>query len=225
MQFLSVSSRRRMEVKKAMAREAGCINCRCDGRCNATSPKESRWHVCLRCARWRSATVRWKKRRKWRTQGAAALSAARDWEPSTTMGARFIVPLGILHLSSLAANLAVYATPTSNWHASACACMLLSIIPDSTRHCYRVIFWKFVRGSVAWNEICPQDLRWCSRGTRLKIAVTDGFVFLFRFSFGWSHRFFKEEGTTKLKKNLKIISKKYSFVFISDERKLNIRRK
>lgn len=102
------------------------------------------------------------------------LSAARDWEPSTTIGARFIVPLGILHLSRLAANLAVYATPTSDWHASLCACMLLSIIPDSdsTRRCYRVIFWKFLCGCIARNEICSQDLRWYSRGMSWRLQLS-----------------------------------------------------
>lgn len=107
------------------------------------------------CARWRSAAIRWKKKEEVARENRGCGSLCGTWLGAVDDdGVRFIVPLGMLHLSLLAAKLAVYATPTSDWHASACACMLLSIIPDSdfTRHCYRVIFWKFVRGfCLEWN--------------------------------------------------------------------------
>lgn len=128
--------------RKWRRKEAGCINCRCDGRRNATSPKKSTM------ARVRMVTIgggKMEKEENGGEQGDAALCGT--WLGAVDDdGARFIVPLGILHPSLLAAKLAVYVTPASDWHASAGACMLLSIIPDSARHCYRVIFWKFARG-------------------------------------------------------------------------------
>jgi len=132
--------------------------------------RKARWHVCSRCAWWRSAMVRWKKK-KGRT-GDAALCGT--WLGAVDDdGTRFIVPLGILHLPFLAAKLAVYAT--SDWHSSASACTLLSIIPafSFTRHYYRMIFlkirsqlllgMKFVRricGDIRKKRVEDCDYRW-----------------------------------------------------------------
>lgn len=54
-----------------------------------------------------------KEGRAARDEQGMQLSAARDWDVDDDE-ARFIVPLGALHLLLLAAKLAVYATPTSD---------------------------------------------------------------------------------------------------------------
>lgn len=58
---------------------------------------------------------KWKKKEE---QQGMQLSAARDWDVDDDE-TRFIVPLGVLHLLLLVTKLAVYATPTSDWHAFA----------------------------------------------------------------------------------------------------------
>lgn len=63
-------------------------------------------------------TIDEKKKRKERRKGdelgaGMQLSAVRDWDVDDDE-VRFIVPLGVLHLTLLAGKLTVYVTPTSD---------------------------------------------------------------------------------------------------------------
>lgn len=168
-----------MEAKKALAQEAGCINCRCDGRRNATSLKKSRWHVCLRCAQWRSATVRWRKKKGVTNRGCSSLRHVTG-NRRRRDGARFIVPLGILHLSFLAAKLAVYATPTSNWHASTHACFYRLSPTPTLLDIVTAWFSENSCAAFAWKWNLSAGFAMVFAKNELKI-ITDDFVLFFLF--------------------------------------------
>lgn len=94
---------------------------------------------------WRSTTVRWRKKKGMANRECSSLRHVTG-NRRRHDGARFIVPLGILPLSP--SRKARSLCDADVELTCLYVCMLLSIIPDSnsTRHCYRVIFWKFVRG-------------------------------------------------------------------------------
>lgn len=102
--------------KERKQRSRSYINRRYNDRRNATSPKKSM----NACATHNTIDDgKRKKKRKERDardgeRGAGMqLSAVRDWDVDDDE-VRFIVPLGVLHLTLLAGKLTVYVTPTSD---------------------------------------------------------------------------------------------------------------